>query len=87
VVGLDETPDAFRRLQTDKSQIKIMVAPGSSPLHPFGVPLPQRGRRGARLTSLPLWGSTAEGREGGYGLRSLVSPSWAVLATSLPSML
>ncbi|HLZ84498.1 MAG TPA: zinc-binding dehydrogenase [Caulobacteraceae bacterium] len=28
VVGLDETPGAFRRLQTDKSQIKIMVAPG-----------------------------------------------------------
>ena len=28
VVGLDETPDAFRRLQTDKSQIKILVAPG-----------------------------------------------------------
>jgi threonine dehydrogenase-like Zn-dependent dehydrogenase len=28
VVSLDETPDAFRRLQTDKSQIKILVAPG-----------------------------------------------------------
>ena len=28
VVGLDETPDAFMRLQTDKSQIKILVAPG-----------------------------------------------------------
>jgi threonine dehydrogenase-like Zn-dependent dehydrogenase len=28
VVGLDQTPDAFARLQTDKSQIKIMVAPG-----------------------------------------------------------
>jgi threonine dehydrogenase-like Zn-dependent dehydrogenase len=28
VVGLDETPDAFVRLQTDKSQIKILVAPG-----------------------------------------------------------
>lgn len=28
IVGLDETPDAFVRLQTDKSQIKIMVAPG-----------------------------------------------------------
>jgi len=28
VVGLDETPDAFLRLQTDKSQIKILVAPG-----------------------------------------------------------
>jgi threonine dehydrogenase-like Zn-dependent dehydrogenase len=28
VVSLAETPDAFRRLQTDKSQIKIMVAPG-----------------------------------------------------------
>ena len=27
VVGLDDTPDAFTRLQTDKSQIKIMVAP------------------------------------------------------------
>jgi threonine dehydrogenase-like Zn-dependent dehydrogenase len=27
VVGLDETPAAFTRLQTDKSQIKIMVAP------------------------------------------------------------
>jgi threonine dehydrogenase-like Zn-dependent dehydrogenase len=30
VVGLAETPDAFRRLQTDKSQIKILVAPGRS---------------------------------------------------------
>ena len=28
VVGLDETPEAFRRLQTDKSQIKILVKPG-----------------------------------------------------------
>ena len=28
VVSLDETPDAFLRLQTDKSQIKILVAPG-----------------------------------------------------------
>jgi threonine dehydrogenase-like Zn-dependent dehydrogenase len=28
VVSLDQTPDAFLRLQTDKSQIKIMVAPG-----------------------------------------------------------
>jgi threonine dehydrogenase-like Zn-dependent dehydrogenase len=28
VVGLNETPDAFVRLQTDKSQIKILVAPG-----------------------------------------------------------
>jgi threonine dehydrogenase-like Zn-dependent dehydrogenase len=28
VVGLDATPDAFVRLQTDKSQIKILVAPG-----------------------------------------------------------
>ena len=28
VVGLGETPDAFVRLQTDKSQIKILVAPG-----------------------------------------------------------
>lgn len=28
VVGLDETPEAFTRLQTDKSQIKILVAPG-----------------------------------------------------------
>jgi threonine dehydrogenase-like Zn-dependent dehydrogenase len=28
VVGLDETPEAFKRLQTDKSQIKILVAPG-----------------------------------------------------------
>jgi threonine dehydrogenase-like Zn-dependent dehydrogenase len=28
VVSLAETPDAFRRLQTDKSQIKILVAPG-----------------------------------------------------------
>lgn len=27
VVGLDETPDAFFRLQSDKSQIKILVAP------------------------------------------------------------
>ena len=27
VVGLDETPEAFVRLQTDKSQIKILVAP------------------------------------------------------------
>jgi threonine dehydrogenase-like Zn-dependent dehydrogenase len=27
VVGLDDTPDAFRTLQTDKSQIKILVAP------------------------------------------------------------
>jgi len=29
VVGLDATPDAFVRLQSDKSQIKIMVAPGA----------------------------------------------------------
>jgi threonine dehydrogenase-like Zn-dependent dehydrogenase len=29
VVGLEETPDAFVRLQTDKSQIKILVAPGN----------------------------------------------------------
>ncbi len=29
VVGLDETPAAFTALQTDKSQIKIMVRPGS----------------------------------------------------------
>jgi threonine dehydrogenase-like Zn-dependent dehydrogenase len=28
VVSLDQTPDAFVRLQTDKSQIKILVAPG-----------------------------------------------------------
>jgi threonine dehydrogenase-like Zn-dependent dehydrogenase len=28
VVGLAQTPDAFVRLQTDKSQIKILVAPG-----------------------------------------------------------
>ena len=28
VVSLDETPDAFVKLQTDKSQIKILVAPG-----------------------------------------------------------
>ncbi|HEY5071290.1 MAG TPA: zinc-binding dehydrogenase [Caulobacteraceae bacterium] len=28
VVGLEETPAAFSRLQTDKSQIKILVAPG-----------------------------------------------------------
>ena len=28
VVSLDETPDAFLRLQTDKSQIKILVSPG-----------------------------------------------------------
>ncbi len=28
VVSLDDTPDAFLRLQTDKSQIKIMGAPG-----------------------------------------------------------
>jgi threonine dehydrogenase-like Zn-dependent dehydrogenase len=28
VVGLNATPDAFVRLQTDKSQIKILVAPG-----------------------------------------------------------
>ncbi len=28
IVSLDETPDAFVRLQTDKSQIKILVAPG-----------------------------------------------------------
>jgi threonine dehydrogenase-like Zn-dependent dehydrogenase len=28
VVSLDETPAAFTRLQTDKSQIKILVAPG-----------------------------------------------------------
>ena len=28
VVSLDETPEAFVRLQTDKSQIKILVAPG-----------------------------------------------------------
>ncbi len=28
VVGLTETPDAFVRLQTDKSQIKILVSPG-----------------------------------------------------------
>jgi threonine dehydrogenase-like Zn-dependent dehydrogenase len=28
VVGLNQTPDAFVRLQTDKSQIKILVAPG-----------------------------------------------------------
>jgi hypothetical protein len=27
-VGLDNTPDTLRRLQTDKSRIKIMVAPG-----------------------------------------------------------
>jgi threonine dehydrogenase-like Zn-dependent dehydrogenase len=29
VVSLAETPDAFVRLQTDKRQIKIMVAPGT----------------------------------------------------------
>ena len=29
VVSLDETPDAFIRLQTDKSQIKILVKPGA----------------------------------------------------------
>ena len=29
VVGLDETPAAFTRLQTDKRQIKILVKPGS----------------------------------------------------------
>jgi threonine dehydrogenase-like Zn-dependent dehydrogenase len=29
VVGLEATPDAFVRLQTDKSQIKILVAPGT----------------------------------------------------------
>jgi threonine dehydrogenase-like Zn-dependent dehydrogenase len=28
VVSLDETPDAFVRLQTDKSEVKILVAPG-----------------------------------------------------------
>jgi threonine dehydrogenase-like Zn-dependent dehydrogenase len=28
VVGLEGAPEAFRRLQTDKSQIKILVAPG-----------------------------------------------------------
>ena len=28
VVGLTDTPNAFVRLQTDKSQIKILVAPG-----------------------------------------------------------
>jgi threonine dehydrogenase-like Zn-dependent dehydrogenase len=28
VVSLDETPAAFARLQTDKSQIKILMAPG-----------------------------------------------------------
>jgi threonine dehydrogenase-like Zn-dependent dehydrogenase len=28
VVGLEETPAAFKRLQTDKGQIKILVAPG-----------------------------------------------------------
>ena len=28
VVSLDQTPDAFTRLQTDKTQIKILVAPG-----------------------------------------------------------
>ena len=28
VVGLEATPDAFVQLQTDKSQIKILVAPG-----------------------------------------------------------
>jgi threonine dehydrogenase-like Zn-dependent dehydrogenase len=28
VVSLDETPAAFTALQSDKSQIKIMVAPG-----------------------------------------------------------
>jgi hypothetical protein len=27
IVGLDETPDAFVRLQSDKSQIKILVKP------------------------------------------------------------
>ena len=30
-VGLDETPGAFPRLQIDKSQIKIMVTPNSTP--------------------------------------------------------
>ena len=29
VVGLDQTPDAFMRLQNDKSQIKIMVSPNA----------------------------------------------------------
>ena len=29
IVGLDETPAAFTRLQTDKSQIKILVRPGA----------------------------------------------------------
>jgi threonine dehydrogenase-like Zn-dependent dehydrogenase len=29
VIGLDDTPDAFVRLQTDKSQIKILVKPNS----------------------------------------------------------
>jgi threonine dehydrogenase-like Zn-dependent dehydrogenase len=29
IVGLDATPDAFVRLQTDKSQIKILVSPGA----------------------------------------------------------
>ena len=29
VVGLEETPAAFKALQTDKSQIKIMVRPGT----------------------------------------------------------
>jgi threonine dehydrogenase-like Zn-dependent dehydrogenase len=29
VVTLAETPEAFVRLQTDKSQIKILVAPGT----------------------------------------------------------
>jgi threonine dehydrogenase-like Zn-dependent dehydrogenase len=28
VVGLEDTPDAFLRLRTDKSEIKILVAPG-----------------------------------------------------------
>jgi threonine dehydrogenase-like Zn-dependent dehydrogenase len=28
VVSLAEAPEAFKRLQTDKSQIKILVAPG-----------------------------------------------------------
>ncbi len=28
VVGLDATPHAFRRLQVDKSEIKILVKPG-----------------------------------------------------------
>ena len=29
VVSLAQTPDAFVKLQTDKSQIKILVSPGS----------------------------------------------------------